>query len=189
MRLEMRRHDIIGLIFLLLFLGFSTAALAQKANGAKLEVTMVNEPWTVGFDIKDFSVKENRLQPDGRVYLLAENEKTMVTLSVYLERVQGSASASGCQETQKARLDEKVEYRREKIETRQSADMEIVEYTIPEFGGVPVQQRNLFACLPKDDVYVDIHLSKVLFKPAEERLFTEILNSVHFLPKSAADTK
>src|SRR6202049_3589965 len=102
MRPEMRRHGIIGLIFLL-FLGFSTAAWAQTANGAKLGVTMVNEPWTLGFDMKDFSVKENRVQPDGRVYLLAENEKTMVMLSVYLERVQGSASASGCQETQKAR--------------------------------------------------------------------------------------
>lgn len=184
----MRRQLPFKLLFLLL-LGFPTAMSAQTANGAKLGVTMVNEPWTLDFDIKDFSVKENRVQPDGRVYLLAENEKTMVLISVYLERVQGIATASDCQATQKARLDEKVEYRREKIETRQSANMEIIEYTIPEFSGAPVQQRNLFACLPKDDVYVDIHLSKALFKPVDERLFTEILNSVHFLPKSAADTK
>ena len=67
--------------------------------------------------------------------------------------------------------------------------MEIVEYTIPELNGVPVQLRNLFACMPKDDVYVDIHLSKVLFKSQDEQLFTAVLNSAHFVSKAATDTK
>lgn len=172
----------------LLSFGFCTAISAQR-SAPRLEVTMVNEPWTLAFDVKDFSIKENRVQPDGRVYLLAENQKNMVTLSVYLERVQGTATASDCQATQKARLDEKVDYKREKVETKQAAGMEIVEYTIPEFGGAPIQQRNLFACLPKDDVYVDVHLSKPLFKPEDEKLFTEMLNSAHFVATSPADTK
>ena len=183
----MRRQRLVGL--LLLCLGFAPLICAQKVNAPKLEVTMANEAWTLAFDAKDFSVKANGPQPDGRVYLLAQNDKIMVTLSVYLERVQGTATASDCQDIQKARLDQKVDYTRQKIETRQSAGMEIVEYTIPEFSGAPIQQRNFFACLPKDDVYVDIHLSKVLFKPDDEKLFTAILNSAHFISKSAADTK
>jgi hypothetical protein len=183
----MRRQRAVGL--LLLSIGFCTAISAQKGGAPKLEIAMANEPWTLAFEVNDFSIKENRLEPDGRVYLLAENEKTMVTMSVYLERVPGAATASDCQTTQKARLDEKVDYKREKIETRQSAGMEIVEYTIPEFSGAPIQQRNLFACLPKDDVFVDIHLSKALFKADDERLFTAILNSAHFVPKGVADPK
>jgi hypothetical protein len=180
------RQFTVGLLFLL---GFPAAMAAQQGAGAKVEITIANEPWTLAFDVKDFSIKENGVQPDGRVYLLAENQKNMVTLSAYLERVQGAATASDCQATQKARLDEKVDYKREKIETKQADGMEIVEYTIPEFSGAPIQQRNLFACLPKDDVYVDIHLSKALFKPDDEKRFAGILDSAQFIPKSSPDTK
>jgi hypothetical protein len=102
------RQFTVGLLFLL---GFPAAMAAQQGAGAKVEITIANEPWTLAFDVKDFSIKENGVQPDGRVYLLAENQKNMVTLSVYLERVQGAATASDCQATQKARLDEKVDYK------------------------------------------------------------------------------
>ena len=173
-----------------LALGISIEVWAQQKVGAPMvSVTFADEPWTLAFDVKDFAVKTNGLQPDGRAYLLAENQKANITLSVYLEKVSGTATAADCTENQKRRLEEKVEYKREKIETRESFGMAIVEYTIPEFSGAPVQQRNLFACLPKDDVYVDIHLSKVPFKPQDEALFTGVLSSAHFVPKIATGTK
>jgi hypothetical protein len=167
-----------------LLVGLFSLVWAQQPKGApKLAITLSSEPWILAFDVKDFAVQKNELQPDGRAYLLAENQKTNVTLSVYLERVSGAATEADCDETQKQRLAENVEYKREMVATKKSAGMTIVEYTIPEFQGVPVQQRNLFACLPKDDVYADIHLSKVTFKPQEEKLFTDILDSLHFVPK------
>ncbi len=173
-----------------LALGISAIVSAQQDAGApKVSVTLVSEPWILAFDVKDFAVKTNELQPDGRAYLLAENQKTSITLSVYLERVPGIATSADCAEIQKKRVEEKVDYKREKIETRESSGMAIVEYTIPEFSGAPIQQRNLFACLPKDDVYVDIHLSKVLFKPKDEELFNSILNAAHFILKPPTGTK
>jgi hypothetical protein len=164
-----------------LLLGVSTFMWAQGAP--KVGITLANEPWILAFDARDFVVKTNELQPDGRAYLLAENQKTNVTVSVNLERVSGAATEADCDETQKQRLNEKVDYRREMVATKKSAGMTILEFTIPEFQGVPVQQRNLFACLPKDDVYVDIHLSKVAFKPQDEKLFTDVLDSAHFIQK------
>src|SRR5882757_455364 len=158
-----------------LLLGMFLRAQEPKA-GPKLAISFSNEPWILAFDAKDFAVDKNELQPDGRAYLLAENRKTNVTLSVYLERVPGAAMESDCDENQKQRLNQKAEFKREMVATRKSAGMTIVEYTIPEFGGVPVQQRNLFACVPKDDVYVDIHLSKVSFKPQDEKFFNDVLD-------------
>ena len=112
-----------------------------------------------------------------------------MNLSVYLEKVSGTATDADCDESQKQRLDEKVEFKRDMVVTKKLAGMTIVEYTIPEFNGVPVQQRNLFACLPKDDVYVDIHLSKVSFKSQDEKLFSDILDSAHFIQKSSSSAK
>jgi hypothetical protein len=173
-----------------LFLGVFTLVQAQEPKGGpKVGITFANEPWILAFDAKDFAVKQNELQSDGRAYLLAENQKTNVTLSVYLERVPGTANETDCDDTQKQRLDQKVEFKRDMVVTKKLAGMTIVEYTIPEFNGVPVQQRNLFACLPKDDVYVDIHLSKVSFKSQDEKLFSDILDSAHFIQKSSSSAK
>jgi hypothetical protein len=183
----MRGFATVGLA--LLALGFSTEMSAQQPSAPNVSVTLANEPWILVLNLKDFAVKTNGPQPDGRVYLLAENQKTNVTLSVYLEKVKGQATAADCAENQKQRLEGKVAYKREKIETRESAGMAILEYTIPEVQGMPIQQRNLFACVPKDDVYVDVHLSKVLFKPQDEGLFAAVLNSISYIPKTTAGNK
>jgi len=155
----------------------------------RLSITFPDEPWILTFDAMDFAVQKNELQPDGRAYLLAENQTTTITLSVYLARVSGSATEADCDKTQKQRLEEKAEFKRDAVVTRKSGGMTIVEYTIPEFQGAPVQQRNLFACLPKGDVYVDIHISKPAFTPQDEKLFGDILSSAHFLQKTSTDSK
>jgi len=170
------------------FLGsFSSAQVPEQSTSPKMEIGFANENWSLVFDAVGFRVKTNALQPDGRAYLLAANESTQVTLSVYLQKVPGEATADDCRENQKKRLRQKVDYEREKIESRELAGMAIVEYTIPHLGDVPVQQRNLFACLAKDDVYVDIHLSKTLFKPEDEELLNTVLTSAHLVDRNSSN--
>jgi hypothetical protein len=161
------------------------AAGAQKQSGdSKLGVTLPSAPWTLVFDVKDFAVKVNEIQPDGRAYIDANNDKTHVTLSVFLEDAGSPATADGCAENQKKRMEQKSPFKRDNIETKITNGMNIVEYTIPEFQGAPVQQRNIFACIPKDNIYVDVHLSKILFKPQDQTLFDEVLAAMHFVPKT-----
>jgi hypothetical protein len=57
---------------------------AQQVEATKVSVSLAGEPWALAFNVKDFEVKTNELQPDGRAYLVAENQITNVTLSVYL---------------------------------------------------------------------------------------------------------
>lgn len=165
------------------FFGCAVTILAQSPSGSALQVTPPDEPWALALSVKDFKVEKNGSQPDGRVYLLATNNKTNVTLSVTLEKVEGDASLSDCRETQKERVEQPADYKRENVETRESNGMVILEYTIPEFQGAPVHQRNLFACIPKGDIYVDIHFSKILYKPEDEKLLSDLLNSAQFISK------
>lgn len=160
---------------------FASAQSPQPARASQLGIAFPGHPWTLLFDAPGFSVTKNELQRDGRAYLLANNQVTNIELSVFLEKVSGGATAAGCQQNQKARLTQSVPYERNDITTREAYGMNVVEFTIPEFSGAPIQQRNLFACLPKDDVYVDIHLSKIQFSRQDERLFDSILASARFL--------
>jgi tetratricopeptide (TPR) repeat protein len=168
---------------------FAAAQESQQLTNPKIEVGFPAKAWALQFDEAGFKVKANGVQPDGRAYLIAENQSLHLVLSVFLEKGSHQATDDGCKKNQKTRLAQNADYKRENIETREVAGMEIVEFTIPEFQGAPVQQRNLFACLPKDDVYVDIHLSKVLFKPQQEELFNSVLNSAHFIDKSTSTSK
>lgn len=168
-----------------LICGISTAAQpSPRAANSKLALGLPGEPWELVFDAPGFKVTINGLQPDGRAYLQAQNASTQVVLSAFLERVPGKATEQECTANQSRRLAQKVEYNRENIATKTVDGMAIAEYTIPQFRGVPVRQRNLFACLPKDDVYVDIHISKTSFEPAQEDLLNAVLNSAHFVPRT-----
>lgn len=175
------RNLLIAALGVLLCGGLSVAQTAPNVSTSKLSVELPGEPWSLVFDAPGFKVNINGLQKDGRAYLEADNQSTGAVLSVFLERTSSKATDDECKANQERRLAQDVDYKREKIETKNQDGMAIVEYTIPQFQGVPVQQRNLFACLPKDDVYVDIHISKSLFKAGQEQLLSAVLNSAHFV--------
>ncbi len=54
---------------------------------------------------------------------------------------------------------------------------------MPEVNGVPANQRNIFVRMIKDDVFVDVHVSKLLFKAADQSGFDELIRSFHFVAK------
>lgn len=185
------RKALVALSVLTCLATLASAQAGQQASAQQLSMSFPGEPWTLTFDAPGFKVAKNEMQPDGRVYLLANDQATNIELSVFLEKVSGGATADGCEQNEKARLAQNVPYERKDIATRDANGMAIVEFTIPEFSGAPVQQRNSFACVAKDDIYVDIHLSKIQFKRQDEALFDSILASAHFLvanPNSSSGT-
>ena len=113
-----------------------------------------------------------------------------MVVSIYLEASKKPAPPGECKHS----LEEKAK-RNSLLTTtslkglayRESGDMQILEFTLPEVDGAPTNQRNLFACLIKDDVFVDLHISKVFFKAADQPLFDALLQAVHFVPKESSD--
>ena len=57
-----------------------------------------------------------------------------------------------------------------------------MEFIIPEFQGVKLQQKNIHAYLGSSDLCAEVHLSKIHFKPEDEKLFDQLLSSVRLLP-------
>lgn len=169
-------------------LSMVTFASGQQSTSSKISVSLPGESWAIEIDAPGFKVVTNELRSDGRQYMDAQNDKSGIDLSVFLEKSPGGATVDGCQQNQQARLQQKVPYKRTNTAIRNEADAVIAEFTIPEFDGAPVQQRNLFACLTKGDVYIDIHLSKVQFNPKQEELFEAILKTTHVVDKASADS-
>src|SRR5262249_23171112 len=162
----------------------------ETPSMANFNVWLPGKAWALDFDGTGFTAQANEIQPDGRRYFLAENPKTRSVVSVYLEASKGPARPAEC----KRSLEEKLKHNAElswgslrNVARRESGEMQILEFTLPELDGVPTNQKNVLGCLTKDDVFVDIHISKVFYKPADQSTFDALLASFHFVPMEVSD--
>src|SRR6476660_5162703 len=184
----MQTHLYIILTVVLLLTGVANAQDASVST--KFEVWLPGKPWALELDGAGFTTRSNEIQPDGRRYFQAENMKTRAILAVYLEALKAPARPGECKHS----LEEKMK-RNSSLASgalrgviyRESGEMQILEFTLPELDGVPTSQKNIFGCLIKDDVFLDFHISKVFFKAADQPLFDALLESVRFVPRDRSE--
>lgn len=178
-------------IFLpLLFLSIGSIDAQDAPAAAKADVWLPGRSWALELDGNGFATRANEIQPDGRRYFLAENTKTRVVVSVYLEASKAPVQPGECKRSLEGKLKHNSSLASgslKGIAHRESGEMQILEFTLPELDGVPTNQKNIFGCLIKGDVFVDIHISKVFFKAADQPIFDALLQSFHFVPKEASD--
>jgi tetratricopeptide (TPR) repeat protein len=151
----------------------------ERIQSSTGRVSLPGKNWGVVLDLPGFAIETNETKPDGRPYMLANNQATGVILSVTLEEVPQGNRASGCKESLEGKAKD-PRFRKKDTKITESASMTFLEYLVPEVGGIPVQQKNLFVCLFRENVYIDLHFSKVRFQPGEEKLFTAVLDTLRF---------
>jgi tetratricopeptide (TPR) repeat protein len=151
-------------------------------------VWLPGRPWALEFDGTGFSTRANEIQPDGRRYFLAENTRSRVLVSVFLEAAKGAVRPDECKHSleEKAKRNSSLASGSLKgVAYRENGEMQILEFMLPELDGAPTNQKNIFGCLIKDGIFVDLHISKVFYKAADQPLFEALLRSFHFVPREA----
>jgi tetratricopeptide (TPR) repeat protein len=156
--------------------GISTQGESGRTMGP---ISLANKTWGVVLNLPGFSEKNNETKPDGRRYFYATNDASGVGVSITLEDSGQSGSATGCRQTLELRLKE-LQFEHKDSRIWETGDKTYLEYTIPSAGGMPVQQRNMIVCMVHDHVFLDLHLSKVQYKPEDEKLFQQIVDSLSF---------
>jgi len=67
-------------------------------------------------------------------------------------------------------------------------EISTLEFLLPSFQGMDIQQQNLYAEFVVDGYWVDMHISKVLYQPEDHKLFEQLVQSVRFEPKKSNKT-
>ena len=168
----------IGSGILLTILVISPLAGNSKDSDAVV-ISLPGKAWSVSADLKGFTVDTNGLQKDGRYYLMSHADPGFA-FSIYLEKVRGAANSAGCRDSLSQKAD-RAKAMAEDIQQSESGSMELLQYMIVEFKGAKVHQKNVFGCLFRDDVYVDAHASKTLYKPEDEPRLMALLQSVQIV--------
>lgn len=163
----------------LLFTGLAmVASAAQDPSGWGI-VSLPTKTWGVVLNLPGYRIERNEVRPDGRRYLFASNPTSGVNVSVTLEEVDSSQLAQSCEDNLKERARDQS-LPRKNVRTWQADGITFLEYMVPRVQGMDLRQQNLFACLFRDGVYIDVHFSKVGFQAGDEKLFQEVLATLKF---------
>ncbi len=178
-------------LFCLVFLGIAAADAQDAPVAATSNIWLPGKAWALELNGAGFTTRDNEIQPDGRRYFLAENAKTRILVSVFLEAAKTPVQPEDCKHSLEEKAKSNASLASAKLKDvayRTSGDLQILEFTLPQFDGMPKNQKNIFGCLVKEDVFVDIHISKLFFRAADQPLFDALLQSVRFVLRDATDT-
>jgi tetratricopeptide (TPR) repeat protein len=169
-----------------LFLAFLIPAGAALGQALKQSVRVAypGKSWAVEIDSPGLVVETEERKPDGREYLFAKDPATGLLISVTLEQTKGGADPKSCPDFLQKRLDSLTQMEPQDVKTSEIQQMAALEYLLPRVSGVPLRQKNMFACTAKEDVFIDIHLSKVQFHDSDESLFADLLSRVRIDEKT-----
>ena len=141
----------------------------------------------LSIDLTGFKKDVDQIKPDGRRYLTASHPKTGLNVSVTLEKVPTQATAQGCMEQLNLIRKGPFVARGEDIKLNAAGEIPTLEYTIRKIQGVRLNQKSMYACIARDNVYADIQLSKAQYTVADAPFFQSILKSIH-LQASPSET-
>jgi hypothetical protein len=126
---------------------------------------------------------ETRVRPDGKeVQLRAFGRPDKLDITAFLQRVTFPAGPERCRDEWWPGTKKGPFQRDDLQETVVRDGIARVEFIVPEFQGVKVQQKNIHAYVGASDLCAEIHLSKVAFKPEDQKLFEDLLTSVRLRP-------
>jgi hypothetical protein len=174
----MNQGTIVGVAIFMAILSSSARAQDSKPQ-QKVLVQYPGKAWAVAIDSPGFVVETREHQADGREYFVANNATSGIVLSVMLEKGNAPADATTCPDYLRNRVRAlPADFTVSDVHPSRIGDMAVIEYLIPVAQKIPVRQKNFVACLTHEDVYVDVHLSKVQFRDSDEPLFTDVLSKV-----------
>jgi tetratricopeptide (TPR) repeat protein len=170
-----------------LFLLAAAPLLAQQRNLNKAEISIPGVQGVLKMDVGP-TTWEARVRPDGKeVQLRAMNRQDKLVITAFLQRVSFRASAEECRSQWWSAAEKNLPVKIEDVHQYEKDGIAAVEYTVEEFRGQPVHEKAVHAYVGSRDLCAEVHLSKIQFVPADQRLFDDVLATVSLEPDVAVE--
>ncbi len=162
-------------------------APAGASASRPIRLTLPWAPWVLTLPGEGAKVNVRKINADGTSgYFFVTNDATGLNVSFFIEPAQKCKSSRECRDmVQKAGFAHLG--RAEKITPSEIGDISVVECLVPEARGMAVQQQNLFAEFVVQGYWVDMHVSKVLYTPADRERFEQLVKGISFRSKGSLD--
>lgn len=161
----------------LLFAPMSFADNSKDDNQAWL--FLPNSEWHLNIQLPDFENKALSINKEQtRLSFLSENDDSGLIISVFLDPAENEDGAEGCREYYKEKRSQDDLLEESVMRDWKYKNMLVNEYMIKSVAGEKVNSKHLHACLEKDDIWMDIHISKTPYTGRDRKLFFNVLKTV-----------
>lgn len=158
----------------------SIASLAQ--DDQTIHMFLPDRKGAMEINVQGYQVQKGGLRPDGKQFMIAAQGADGVYMTAFVEvapHADTSAQVrdnwySGMKRNSKMKMDD------ESLVEKNGAA--IASYTVHEFQGKPVEQKRVHAYYGGEEIWSEVHISKVLFKPSDQKILDDFLSHVKYLP-------
>jgi hypothetical protein len=175
--------------FIILLAVCQPVVTSKTFDEERIGFTVPAAPWTLTLPKGDLVVERQQFKPDGRAgYFSMNDEKNKMTISFFIEPAKDCKDSKSCRDMV-WRLGNPSWENPQKVVQSEIGDVSYFEFFMPTLRSMPVKQQNMYAEFVKDGFWVDMHISKVLYKPEEHELFERVIKSVKFEAKKPPPQK
>jgi hypothetical protein len=159
-------------------------ATAQPVTRDETFLTTPGAPWTIRIGGKALEIKDVQTKPDQKsAYFLMFDEKEGMNVSVYIEPVDKCKTGEACRDHVLG-LGNPAWGKYRDLAKGKIGDFSYFEFFRPVAGGQPLQMFDMYAEYAGGSYWVDLHMSKVLYKKADHALFENYIKAIEFVPKN-----
>lgn len=151
---------------------------AQELDKKEFCNSVPGENWALVMDLSEFDIEKNQINKDGKgSRLLAYNKKTGMMISAFLTKEGETGDSKKCRDFYSERL-KTTPIKMENMVRSERGEWALQEYFVKELQGRQVNSKHVNAYYAKGDTWIDVHMSKALFNPEDQKLFDAFLEKL-----------
>ncbi len=152
---------------------------ADDASTVPLAVEVPGKAWTVLVDLPGFRMFRPRAVGGSGTVVVGHDPDRGIVASVVIRPADGSRDATACREADLARI-VAAHANLSDLRRADAAPAARALYVTPDVGGKPIPQLHGHAWLERDDVCVNVHVSKAAPEPDDAAALEGILGTVRY---------
>jgi len=163
---------------------FQISIAAQTLDDKRVEFTVPAAPWVFTLDGKNYTVEQQQIKSDGKDgYFLLSNDKDGVTASLFIEPVVKCKTSEECRDMV-YRIGNPKWGELQNVVQSKIGEVSYFEFFRPTIQGQPIKMLDMYAEFVQDGFWIDLHISKVLYKKEDHALFENLVKSAKFENKT-----
>ena len=167
---------------ILLALTLSAPARAQILQD-QIQVTTPTAPWTVTFEGKSLTLRDVKIKAtEGSGYFLWLDNGNEMNASLYIEPAEACKTSDECREYVLGRGNP-LWGKYQDLAKGKVGGFSYFEFFRPEAMGQPLRMLDMYAQYVDKGYWIDLHISKVLYKKEHHVLFENLIKGIKFTPK------
>lgn len=174
---------LVSVSFVVVFL-LQVSAAGQNISEDPVAFTTPEAPWMVSLDSKNFDLRDLQVKRDNQSgYFLMENEKDGLTVSLFIEPAVKCKTSDECRDFVLKTGNPKWGKVQDVVQSK-IGSFSYFEFFRPTVQNQPLRMLDMYAQYVDNGYWVDLHISKVLYKKEDHFLFENFVKSVKFVSKT-----